>query len=181
MLKKTVGERWSDACGVLGRGLAAPGGGFSPAVVYCKTSAYRGCVVSRGVAVVATPVVGVACVGVGTPGVGVRLAALTNRGGQVNRVGHRRELKLRRTACADCVTYLRGKIRQMIKLNPSGSAVAVGKAVGQRQFTRVPHAPQARFPATARRAASHLRRPRAAIAPAAAIDVISSPCRRPRR
>ena len=61
------------------------------AVVYCKTVGVpKGCVVRpTGVAVVATPVVGVARVGVGAPGVGVRPGTPMNRGGPVNRVGRR--------------------------------------------------------------------------------------------
>ena len=69
-------------------------GGVGPAqaaVVYCKTAGVpKGCVVRpTGVAVVATPVVGVARVGVGAPGVGVRPGTPMNRGGPVNRVGRR--------------------------------------------------------------------------------------------
>jgi hypothetical protein len=69
-------------------------GGVGPAqaaVVYCKTVGVpKGCVVRpTGVAVVATPVVGVARVGVGAPGVGVRPGTPMNRGGPVNRVGRR--------------------------------------------------------------------------------------------
>ena len=71
----------------------ALGGAMSAqaAVVYCKTVGVpKGCVVrSTGVAVVATPVVGVARVGVGAPGVGVRPGTPMNRGGPVNRVGRR--------------------------------------------------------------------------------------------
>jgi hypothetical protein len=66
----------------------APGGVGSAqaAVVYCKTVGVpKGCVVRpTGVAVVATPVVGV-----GAPGVGVRPGTPMNRGGPVNRVGRR--------------------------------------------------------------------------------------------
>ena len=66
------------------------------AVVYCKTAGVpQGCVVRpTPVAVVATPVVGVARVGVarvgvGARGVGVRPGTPMNRGGPVNRVGRR--------------------------------------------------------------------------------------------
>jgi hypothetical protein len=66
----------------------APGGVGSAqaAVVYCKTVGVpKGCVVRpTGVAVVATPVVGV-----GAVGVGVRPGTPMNRGGPVNRVGRR--------------------------------------------------------------------------------------------
>jgi hypothetical protein len=60
-------------------------GSAQAAVVYCKTVGVpKGCVVRpTGVAVVATPVVGVA------PGVGVRPGTPMNRGGPVNRVGRR--------------------------------------------------------------------------------------------
>jgi hypothetical protein len=66
-------------------------GSAQAAVVYCKTAGVpQGCVVRpTGVAVVATPVVGVARVGVGAPGVGVRPGTPMNRGGPVNRVGRR--------------------------------------------------------------------------------------------
>ena len=66
-------------------------GSAQAAVVYCKTVGVpKGCVVRpMGVAVVATPVVGVARVGVGAPGVGVRAGTPMNRGGPVNRVGRR--------------------------------------------------------------------------------------------
>jgi hypothetical protein len=69
-------------------------GSAQAAVVYCKTVGVpKGCVarptpVVRA-AVVATPVVGVARVGVGAPGVGVRPGTPMNRGGPVNRVGRR--------------------------------------------------------------------------------------------
>jgi hypothetical protein len=68
-------------------------GSAQAAVVYCKTAGVpQGCVVRptpvAGVAV-ATPVVGVARVGVGAPGVGVRPGTPMNRGGPVNRVGRR--------------------------------------------------------------------------------------------
>jgi hypothetical protein len=66
-------------------------GSAHAAVVYCKTAGVpKGCVVRpTPVAVVATPVVGVARVGVGAPGVGVRPGTPMNRGGPVNRVGRR--------------------------------------------------------------------------------------------
>ena len=66
-------------------------GSAQAAVVYCKTVGVpKGCVVRpTGVEVVATPVVGVARVGVGAPGVGVRPGTPMNRGGPVNRVGRR--------------------------------------------------------------------------------------------
>jgi hypothetical protein len=66
-------------------------GSAQAAVVYCKTAGVpQGCVVRpTPVAVVATPVVGVARVGVGAPGVGVRPGTPMNRGGPVNRVGRR--------------------------------------------------------------------------------------------
>jgi hypothetical protein len=71
----------------------APGsaGSAQAAVVYCKTAGVpQGCVVRpTRVAVVATPVVGVARVGVGARGVGVRPGTPMNRGGPVNRVGRR--------------------------------------------------------------------------------------------
>jgi hypothetical protein len=69
--------------------------GASPAlaaVVYCKTAGVpQGCVVRTGVpaAVVVTPRVRVATVGVGARGVGVRPGTAWNRGGPVNRVGRR--------------------------------------------------------------------------------------------
>jgi hypothetical protein len=62
------------------------------AVVYCKTVGVpKGCVVRPGVPVAAAAVVtpGVAGVGVGAPGVGVRAGTPMNRGGPVNRVGRR--------------------------------------------------------------------------------------------
>lgn len=60
------------------------------AVVYCQYISYPvGCVVRPGVVLVARPVVGVAGVGVGAPGVGVRPGTPMNRGGPVNRVGRR--------------------------------------------------------------------------------------------
>jgi hypothetical protein len=62
------------------------------AVVYCKTVGVpKGCVVRPGVPVAAAAVVtpGVAGVGVGAPGVGVRAGTPVNRGGPVNRVGRR--------------------------------------------------------------------------------------------
>lgn len=65
-------------------------------VIYCKTVGVpRGCVVRPDpvvVAPVATEVVvrpGVAGVGVGAPGVGVRPGTPENRGGPVDRVGRR--------------------------------------------------------------------------------------------
>jgi hypothetical protein len=66
-------------------------GSAHAAVVYCKTVGVpKGCVVRpTPVAVVATPVVGAARVGVGAPGVGVRPGTPMNRGGPVNRVGRR--------------------------------------------------------------------------------------------
>ena len=66
-------------------------GSAQAAVVYCKTVGVpNGCVARpTPVAVVATPVVGVARVGVGAPGVGVRPGTPMNRGGPVNRVGRR--------------------------------------------------------------------------------------------
>ena len=66
-------------------------GSAQAAVVYCKTAGVpQGCVVRPApVAVVATPVVGVARVGVGARGVGVRPGTPLNRGGPVNRVGRR--------------------------------------------------------------------------------------------
>ena len=71
-------------------------GSAQAAVVYCKTAGVpQGCVVRpTPVAVVATPVVGVARVGVarvgvGARGVGVRPGTPMNRGGPVNRVGRR--------------------------------------------------------------------------------------------
>jgi hypothetical protein len=74
----------------------APGSSAQAAVVYCKTAGVpQGCVVRpTPVAVVATPVVGVARVGVarvgvGARGVGVRPGTPMNRGGPVNRVGRR--------------------------------------------------------------------------------------------
>jgi hypothetical protein len=62
------------------------------AVIYCKTVGVpKGCVVRPGVPVAAAAVVtpGVAGVGVGAPGVGVRAGTPMNRGGPVNRVGRR--------------------------------------------------------------------------------------------
>jgi hypothetical protein len=66
-------------------------GSAEAAVVYCKTVGVpKGCVVRPGVPVVAaTAAVGVARVGVGAPGVGVRPGTPLNRGGPVNRVGRR--------------------------------------------------------------------------------------------
>ena len=68
-------------------------GSAQAAVVYCKTVGVpKGCVVRPtpvAAAVVATPVAGVARVGVGAPGVGVRPGTPMNRGGPVNRVGRR--------------------------------------------------------------------------------------------
>jgi hypothetical protein len=68
-------------------------GSAQAAVVYCKTAGVpQGCVVRPtpvAAVAVATPVVGVARVGVGAPGVGVRPGAPMNRGGPVNRVGRR--------------------------------------------------------------------------------------------
>jgi hypothetical protein len=72
--------------------LALWAGPASAGVVYCKTVGVpKGCVVRPGapVAVVATPGVAVAGVGVGAPGVGVRPGTPVNRGGPVNRVGRR--------------------------------------------------------------------------------------------
>ena len=60
------------------------------AVVYCQYVEYPvGCVVRPGVVLRVRPVVGVAGVGVGAPGVGVRPGTPMNRGGPVNRVGRR--------------------------------------------------------------------------------------------
>ena len=85
--------RWSDACGVLGRGFVRAGRcGFGPGRrgLLQDSGVPKGCVVRpTGVAVVATPVVGVGAVGVGAPGVGVRPGTPMNRGGPVNRVGRR--------------------------------------------------------------------------------------------
>jgi hypothetical protein len=68
-------------------------GSAQAAVVYCKTVGVpKGCVVRPTPVVraaVVTPVVGVARVGVGAPGVGVRPGTPMNRGGPVNRVGRR--------------------------------------------------------------------------------------------
>jgi uncharacterized protein YcnI len=68
-------------------------GSAEAAVVYCKTVGVpKGCVVRPtpvAAVAVATPVVGVARVGVGAPGVGVRAGTPMNRGGPVNRVGRR--------------------------------------------------------------------------------------------
>ena len=68
-------------------------GPANAAVVYCKTVGVpKGCVARPtpvAAAVVATPVVGVARVGVGAPGAGVRAGTPMNRGGPVNRVGRR--------------------------------------------------------------------------------------------
>ena len=92
MLKKTG---WLSAGLILAAFSAvasfAPGSSAQAAVVYCKTAGVpQGCVVRpTPVAVVATPVVGVARVGVGAPGVGVRPGTPMNRGGPVNRVGRR--------------------------------------------------------------------------------------------
>jgi len=62
------------------------------AVVYCKTVGVpKGCVVRPGAPVAAAAAVtpGVAGVGVGAPGVGVRVGTPMNRGGPVDRVGRR--------------------------------------------------------------------------------------------
>ena len=68
-------------------------GSAQAAVVYCKTVGVpKGCVARPTPVVraaVVTPVVGVARVGVGAPGVGVRAGTPMNRGGPVNRVGRR--------------------------------------------------------------------------------------------
>jgi hypothetical protein len=68
-------------------------GSAQAAVVYCKTVGVPKGYVARptpvAAAVVATPVVGVARVGVGAPGAGVRPGTPMNRGGPVNRVGRR--------------------------------------------------------------------------------------------
>ena len=68
-------------------------GSAQAAVVYCKTVGVpKGCVARPTPVVraaVVTPVVGVARVGVGAPGVGVRPGTPINRGGPVNRVGRR--------------------------------------------------------------------------------------------
>ncbi|XIA65227.1 hypothetical protein ACFIOY_02120 [Bradyrhizobium sp. TZ2] len=68
-------------------------GSAQAAVVYCKTVGVpKGCVVRPtpvAAAAVVTPAVGVARVGVGAPGVGVRAGTPMNRGGPVNRVGRR--------------------------------------------------------------------------------------------
>ena len=68
-------------------------GSAQAAVVYCKTVGVpKGCVARPTPVVraaVVTPVVGVARVGVGAPGVGVRPGTPMNRGGPVNRVGRR--------------------------------------------------------------------------------------------
>ena len=84
-----LAERWSDACGVLGRGFVRAGRcGFGPGRGGLlqdgrRTEGLRGAA-DAGVAVVATPVVGV-----GAVGVGVRPGTPMNRGGPVNRVGRR--------------------------------------------------------------------------------------------
>ena len=60
------------------------------AVVYCQYVEYpAGCIVRPGVVLRPRPVVGVAGVGVGARGVGVRRGTPMNRGGPVNRVGRR--------------------------------------------------------------------------------------------
>jgi hypothetical protein len=65
-------------------------GSAEAAVVYCKTVGVpKGCVVRPGVPVATVGAVGVAGVGVGAPGVGVRPGTPLNRGGPVNRVGRR--------------------------------------------------------------------------------------------
>ena len=68
-------------------------GSAQAAVVYCKTVGVpKGCVARPTPVVraaVVTPVVGVARVGVGARGVGVRPGTPMNRGGPVNRVGRR--------------------------------------------------------------------------------------------
>ena len=84
------------ACAALSAVVWFAAGSVSPAeaaVVYCKTVGVpKGCVARPtpvAAAVVATPAVGVARVGVGAPGVGVRAGTPMNRGGPVNRVGRR--------------------------------------------------------------------------------------------
>jgi hypothetical protein len=73
----------------------APGsvGSAQAAVVYCKTAGVpQGCVMRPApvaAAAVVTPAAGVAGVGVGARGVGVRPGTPMNRGGPVNRVGRR--------------------------------------------------------------------------------------------
>ena len=91
-----LAERWSDARGGSRRLATFAVGGVGSAqaaVVYCKTVGVpKGCV-ARPTPVSGqrwcTPVVGVARVGVGAPGVGVRPGTPMNRGGPVNRVGRR--------------------------------------------------------------------------------------------
>ena len=96
MLKKTG---WLSAGLTLGAFSAVASfavggvGSAQAAVVYCKTAGVpQGCVMRTtpvAAVAVATPVVGVARVGVGAPGVGVRPGTPMNRGGPVNRVGRR--------------------------------------------------------------------------------------------
>jgi hypothetical protein len=72
--------------------LAFCAGSAEAAVVYCKTVGVpKGCVVRPGAPVEAVAVTtpGVAGVGVGAPGVGVRPGTPLNRGGPVDRVGRR--------------------------------------------------------------------------------------------
>ena len=94
MLKKTgwlsAGLTLAAFSAVASFALGGVGSAQAP-VVYCKTVGVpKGCVARpTPVAVVATPVVGVARVGVGAPGVGVRPGTPMNRGGPVNRVGRR--------------------------------------------------------------------------------------------
>ena len=67
------------------------GAGSASAEVICKTVGVpKGCIVRPGVAAEAVVVApGVAAVGVGAPGVGVRAGEPLNRGGPVDRVGRR--------------------------------------------------------------------------------------------
>ncbi len=66
------------------------GSGSAEAAVYCKTAGVpEGCVARPTGAAGAPGTVGVAGAGAGAPGAGVRAGTPTNRGGPVNRAGHR--------------------------------------------------------------------------------------------
>lgn len=94
MLKKAVWASTGLTLTVLSTvaSVALGAGPAAAAVVYCKTIGVpKGCVVRPAAPVVDAVVVapGVAGVGVGAPGVGVRAGEPLNRGGPVDRVGRR--------------------------------------------------------------------------------------------
>jgi hypothetical protein len=66
------------------------GSGSAEAAVYCKTAGVPdGCVARPTAAAGAPGRADVAGIGAGAPGAGVRAGTPTNRGGPVNRAGHR--------------------------------------------------------------------------------------------